>query len=1120
MLYHFELRYCWDPFLKKKNDFHLSEMLVVFIARGFWFIITFFPFNQAVFCQQDITVYNSWDFESELLGPYTREEIIEDFNDPENIVYTAPVGIVNDVINGQITKVMRMTHWANDLWHGFGMNVRLDDYDEIYVSYNWKFSEEYNSTAGAKLPGFVGLPTDPEMGPECPRSGYGFAAHNMHKRAGRMISYHYDRTDHNFVECPWSTDDYNFNEVYFNNGCWYNITQRLVMNTFTNGNPNSDGIKELWVDGRMIFQETNLILMENESETMKIDGFRLANYYGGNTDGYRPLYECYGYIDNIKIYLPSGTEITGHELHSPSEVLTTPDEITDRRVYYDELITSPGNLRNSDYGSNYGNCIDEAYLIDAGEGNSITFKWGHNIGTGDYLFFYDGNTTDASLLRMIGSSNQTTQTIKSTGRYLFVRFSTDRDGNATGWNGTITFHTNGVPNTPSNLQLTQIDSAHIMFMWKDNSGDEEGFEIQRGNNVLNFSVLDTADSDQVLYEDDNVLPETEYYYRIRAYNTNGYSNYSNILIATTSSSIANYALGSISDNCYSSGFLCVPLIRTQNDLVNVIGIDAMMVFDRNMVIPTGLLYVSNDMIENPEFTSYAMRVQNDTIFITVFLNVSAPINTSFNGTGELFCVEFIRTPDFEPNSATTFQMPVMTESYLSGTTTESVQMGSYSVYSEEKFIGKLRFWADNSPMYYDESDPDSYAVINITSNITGSPVVNPGMDGNFIWNIVSGTTILIDKDIPALMPGTSEPVDVQPVINAMDAYLASRVVLNDPYKPEVQQVIAMDVNRDQVISAGDISQINQRTVSARDEFAQVDRGGIPVASPSKDWLFLDQEEVLTNPLYRRSTSWPYDDSKGYSKERVPFPVQEFDIPVEYFEADDCPIIYEKIYQAILLGDADGSYKNYNTPGTGLKDALNDSKIVFKVVKSVNDVKILVSFESETQVVAMDISLFVEDEMSSYEISSAEGVCYQRGNLIKCTAYGMENDENAVISIAFDGADFEDINVQNTLINGEVVDYSIEVTDTSIEQKGVEVRKVIVYPNPAHNELNVVVIHEAEIAIYNALGYLISKDKTYNGQATFNVKGFTSGIYQVKILQEGKSIMTVPVVINNISGLRK
>ncbi|MGD2036182.1 MAG: T9SS type A sorting domain-containing protein, partial [Bacteroidales bacterium] len=158
--------------------------------------------------------------------------------------------------------------------------------------------------------------------------------------------------------------------------------------------------------------------------------------------------------------------------------------------------------------------------------------------------------------------------------------------------------------------------------------------------------------------------------------------------------------------------------------------------------------------------------------------------------------------------------------------------------------------------------------------------------------------------------------------------------------------------------------------------------------------------------------------------------------------------------------------------------------------------------------------------SSYEISSAEGVCYQRGNLIKCTAYGMENDENAVISIAFDGADFEDINVQNTLINGEVVDYSIEVTDTSIEQKGVEVRKVIVYPNPAHNELNVVVIHEAEIAIYNALGYLISKDKTYNGQATFNVKGFTSGIYQVKILQEGKSIMTVPVVINNISGLRK
>jgi len=49
------------------------------------------------------------------------------------------------------------------------MNVDLEaDYDELYLSYNWKFSNEFNSTNGGKLPGLGGLP---DFGPVQPVSG-------------------------------------------------------------------------------------------------------------------------------------------------------------------------------------------------------------------------------------------------------------------------------------------------------------------------------------------------------------------------------------------------------------------------------------------------------------------------------------------------------------------------------------------------------------------------------------------------------------------------------------------------------------------------------------------------------------------------------------------------------------------------------------------------------------------------------------------------------------------------------------------------------------------------------------------------------------------------------------
>jgi hypothetical protein len=401
----------------------------------------------------EFTIYNAWDFEDETPGAYTEVEIARDFDC--SAIYTHnSSSIVIDTINGVVSNVLRVTHPANTLENGLEMEVKIgNDYDEIYLSFNWKFSEEFNSTVGGKLPGLIGQPAPPPN--HFPENGEGFRATNMFKRAGYLISYHYDRT--NPPEAPWAIDENVNDPLFLLNGVWYNITQRLVMNTFTNGDANSDGIKELWVNGLMIFQETSLKLMENESSTMKIDGFMLSNFYGGDLEEYMPLRECYGYIDNIKVYMPNDDPVSGYNLHSPSLILGTPDEITDRRVFYDSLRTTPGTLSNAEYGNTYSSCIDETYLIDAGDNNTVTYTWNHSNGTGDYLFFYDGNTSGATLLRTVfGNSDQSGQSVTSTGRYLFVRFSTDREEVSNGWTGTISF--SNIPEDPSDETRSFIEA--------------------------------------------------------------------------------------------------------------------------------------------------------------------------------------------------------------------------------------------------------------------------------------------------------------------------------------------------------------------------------------------------------------------------------------------------------------------------------------------------------------------------------------------------------------------------------------------------------------------------------------------------------------------------------------
>jgi hypothetical protein len=92
------------------------------------------------------------------------------------------------------------------------------------------------------------------------------------------------------------------------------------------------------------------------------------------------------------------------------------------------------------------------------------------------------------------------------------------------------------PTAPSSLTATAASTTQINLSWNDNSSDESGFKIERKTGVSGaYAQIATTDANITNYSDTSLSPGTSYYYRVRAYNDNGNSAYSNEASATTQS---------------------------------------------------------------------------------------------------------------------------------------------------------------------------------------------------------------------------------------------------------------------------------------------------------------------------------------------------------------------------------------------------------------------------------------------------------------------------------------------------------------------------------------------------------------------------------------------------------
>lgn len=87
---------------------------------------------------------------------------------------------------------------------------------------------------------------------------------------------------------------------------------------------------------------------------------------------------------------------------------------------------------------------------------------------------------------------------------------------------------------PSSLAAFGVTKVRINLRWTDNSSGETGFKIERSpDGATGWVQIGTVGTNVKTYADKGLTTNATYYYRVRAYNAGGNSDYSNVAHATT-----------------------------------------------------------------------------------------------------------------------------------------------------------------------------------------------------------------------------------------------------------------------------------------------------------------------------------------------------------------------------------------------------------------------------------------------------------------------------------------------------------------------------------------------------------------------------------------------------------
>ncbi len=576
-------------------------------------------------------------------------------------------------------------------------------------------------------------------------------------------------------------------------------------------------------------------------------------------------------------------------------------------------------------------------------------------------------------------------------------------------------------------------------------------------------------------------------------------------------------------NTCEPGIFCMS-IAAEDAVANVIGYDLVMHYDSSKVVPTGVVTVSSDLVSsNLVDVVNSIDAVNQNVNISLFFNGNAPANTFFTGTGNICCIEFSKTSNFDAVDTAAFNIVSLQESYITGVQLVAADAGKYNTFKDTAFVGLLTYWNQNGPIKYNSAIPSQFLITNIYGNNANCnsesvTATQPDLNGQFTFNTSNGDYITIKRDIA---PTTS----IQPVVNGFDAYLTKRVLINDAtFTPSIFQLIAMDANLDGVISAGDVSQINQRTVLINPEMKQAwnySSNGTPLGPVSKDWLFIDLTTLNNDVDYRVSLTYPADDGVGAFKNRVPVVPFCLPSPNTADTTGGCVVLNDETYKGILIGDVNGNYAG-NTGFYSQGKISGDDKVVFDLTKSVTGegyVDVPVYVTSPSAVNSLDFAVAFDETKLSFNsiINTAENIesmanFNSNDKTLRFTSFSLDQFVKClpIATVRFNITSQltkSDFNSLEGYLNGDRVGLEINTDESASDYN------VIVFPNPANELLNVVSSEDATIQLFSVNGSLLFKSDNVvaNEKLQINTANLADGVYLLQVSNDN-FVSTKKVVI--------
>ncbi|HEX2910128.1 MAG TPA: fibronectin type III domain-containing protein [Chloroflexia bacterium] len=161
--------------------------------------------------------------------------------------------------------------------------------------------------------------------------------------------------------------------------------------------------------------------------------------------------------------------------------------------------------------------------------SQINLSWVDNS-VNESGFYIERSTSPSGSFSQVGSVPANTTTFSSSGladgTIYYYRVRAYNSYGTSPYSGLASQTTPFI--APTGLTASAVGPRQVNLSWNDNSSGEDGYYIERAaTSNGTFTLIGTTGSNATGYQDQTVLDGSDYYYRVRAFNSSGNSAYSN-----------------------------------------------------------------------------------------------------------------------------------------------------------------------------------------------------------------------------------------------------------------------------------------------------------------------------------------------------------------------------------------------------------------------------------------------------------------------------------------------------------------------------------------------------------------------------------------------------------------